>query len=241
MKKIKTILFAFLVMGMLTTPVLAQDFGVLNQITDRVTPEGDNGKIVQVIVAETNEEGQVAFPKYSKTELVEVTASKGTLTGDPEEVEYGDTSYYLATFDEKGAEVEFTVTLTKEGLYVGKKAKLGDTFPNGAITVEHKVTNTSPNTIASYGVTVVAPEGKELLNIVDYDAEDPFTYAVEEGRPVGGYDFEEVKPGKEVKLALNFYAPQKQHTVMIWAFSAVISVAFMLKNKDLLKGKPAQE
>lgn len=241
MKKIKIILFAFVIMGLFTTNVYAADFGVLNSVKDTVVPEGENAKIIQRITAETNEKGEVAFPLYSKSELLDVKADKGTVLVGPEVVEYGDQSYYLLGFQEKEAEVQFTVTMTKKGVYKGKSAKLGDTFPNGAITVEHKVINSSPNTILSYTASLATPKGKELLNIVGYDAEEAFTIGEEEGDVIGGFDFEEVAPGQEVKLAINLYQPQRVHSIMIWVLSGLISVAFMLKSKDLLKGKAVKE
>lgn len=139
----------------------------------------------------------------------------------------------------KNSQVIFEVDMNKEGVYKGKKAKLGDTFPAGVLTIEHKVVNTSPNAIKSYSVKIAAPKEKELLNIVDYDAEEAFNVTERDGYVFGGFDFGDISSGKETKLAINIFSALKTHTILVWVAAGILSAAFMVKNKELLKGKKA--
>lgn len=239
MKKAIIVMLALLAVSMFSSTAYAMEFGSLESVQDTLTPDGKDAIISQQITAVTNENGEVAFPLYSKTEIISIDADKGSILEDPKVIEYGDHKFNVVVFSEKESEVSFKVTIKKTGVYEGKKAKLGDTFPSGALTIEHKAVNSSPNTIKSYSIKIAAPEGKELLNIVGYDAEEAFGITQEDGQVFGGFDFEEVDAGQEVKLAINIFSPMKIHSTLVWILSGLISVAFMLKNRDLLKGKAA--
>lgn len=239
MKKAIIVMLALLAVSVFSGTAYAMDFGSLESVQDTVIPDGTDAVIKQKITAVTNENGEIAFPLYSKSEIMGIEADKGIIVENPKVVEYGDNKFNVVVFSEKESEVSFNVIIKKPGIYEGKKAKLGDTFPSGAKTIEYKVVNTSPIAIKSFSVKMAAPEGKELLNIVGYDAEEAFGITQEEGMAFGGFDFEEVAAGKEVKLAINIFSPMKIHSTLVWILSALISAAFMFKNKDLLKGKAA--
>ena len=241
MKKAIIVMLALLAVSVFSSTAYAMDFGSLESVQDTLTPDGKDAIIHQKITAVTNENGEIAFPLYSKTEMISIESEKGSILEAPKTVEYGDHKFNVVVFSEKEAEVSFEVIIRKAGVYTGKKAKLGDTFPSGALTIEHKVVNSSPNAIKSYSVKMAAPEGKELLNIVGYDAEEAFGITKEDGTVFGGFDFEEVDAGQEVKLAINIFSPMKIHSTLVWILSGLISVAFMVKNKDLLKGKAAMQ
>jgi len=215
------------------------DLGKLKKVEDTLIPDGKNAIILQRITAVTNENGEVAFPSYSKSKISKVEAIKGSIVEKQKKVEYGDQKYNLIVFNEKKSEVTFEVTMNKEGVYKGKTAKLGDTFPSGVLTIEHKAVNTSPNAIESYSAKIAAPKGKELLNIVDYDAEEAFNITEENGYIFGGFDFGDINAGKESKLAINIFSPLKTHVTLVWVAAVILSAAFMIKNKELLKGKKA--
>lgn len=241
MKKTFIIILALFIVSVFPSNAYGADFGSLESVQDTLIAEGEDALIHQKITAVTNAAGEIAFPLYSKTEIVSVKAEQGSIAVDPKVVEYGDNKFHVLTFNEKAAEVAFQVVIKKPGTYEGKKAKLGDTFPSGARTIEYKVVNSAPIAIKSYSVEIAAPEGKELLNIVGFDAEEAFTITQKEGKTFGGFDFEEVAAGKEVKLAINIFSPMKIHSTLVWILSILISVAFMIKNKDLLKRKdPSQ-
>lgn len=237
MKKAIIVMLALLAVSMFSSTAYAMEFGTIESIQDILTPDGNDAVIHQKITAVTNADGEVAFPLYSKTEMVGIEALKGSISEQTKVLEFGDNKFNVVVFNEKEAEVSFEAVIRKTGTYEGKKAKLGDTFPSGAKTIEYKVMNTSPVAIKSYSVKMAAPEGKELLNIVGYDAEEAFGITQEDGITFGGFDFEEVAAGKEVKLAINIFSPMKIHSTLVWILSVLISAAFMLKNKDLLKGK----
>lgn len=239
MKKAIIVMLAILAVSVFSSTAYAMEFGSLESVQDTLIPDGKDAVIHQKITAVTNANGEVAFPLYSKTEMVSIEAEKGSIVGNPEVVEYGDNKFNVVTFNEKESEVSFEVVVKKTGIYEGKKAKLGDTFPSGAKSIEYKVVNSSPVAIKSYSVKMATPEGKELLNIVGYDAEEAFGITREDGMAFGGFDFEEVAAGKEVKLAINIFSPMKIHSTLVWILSILISAAFMFKNKDLLKGKAA--
>lgn len=241
MKKTYIILLAVFMVSIFAGNAYAADFGSLESIQDTIIAEGEDALIHQKISAVTNADGEIAFPLYSKTEMVSLKAEKGSIAADAKVVEYGDTKFHVLTFNEKESEVSFEVVIKKAGTYEGKKAKLGDTFPSGARTIEYKVVNSAPIAIKSYSAEIAAPEGKELLNIVGFDAEEAFTVTQQEGKTFGGFDFEEVAAGKEVKLAINIFSPMKIHSTLVWILSILISVAFMFKNKDLLKGKDTMQ
>ncbi|GAA0725154.1 hypothetical protein GCM10008905_20020 [Clostridium malenominatum] len=239
MKKRIFSLIAVVFICIFSNTAYAMDLGKLEKVEDTLTPDGKNAIISQKITAVTNDNGEVAFPLYSKSKILKVEAIKGSIAEKQKTVEYGDQKYNLIIFNEKRSEVTFEVTMNKEGLYEGKKAKLGDTFPSGALTIEHKVVNTSPNAIKSYSAKIAAPKGKELLNIVNYDAEEAFDITEKDGYVFGGFDFEGISAGQETKLAINIFSPLKTHVMVVWVAAVILSVAFMVKNKDLLKGKKA--
>lgn len=217
----------------------AMDLGKLEKVEDTLIPDGKNAIIIQQINAVTNDKGEVAFPLYSKSKVLKVEAQKGSILDNLKTVEYGDQKYNLIVFNEKNTEVTFVVTMNKEGVYEGKKAKLGDTFPSGVLTIEHKVVNTSPNDIKAYSAKISVPKGKELLNIVDYDAKKPFNITKKDGYVLAGFDFGGISAGEEAKLAINIFSPKKAHVTLVWIAAIILSVAFMIKNKELLKSKKA--
>jgi hypothetical protein len=227
-------LLAFVFICLFSSTAHAADLGKLDKVEDILTPDGKNAVILQKITAVTNERGEVAFPLYSKSKIVKVEAKKGSILENQKTIEYGDQKYNLIVFNEKKSEVAFEVTMNKEDIYTGKKAKLGDTFPSGVLTIEHKVVNTSPNAIKSYSAKIAAPKGQELLNIVGYDAEEAFSITEKDGYVFGGFDFEEISAGKESKLAVNIFSPMKVHIAVVWAAAVILSAAFMYKNKHLL-------
>lgn len=239
MKKIIFSLLAVVFICIFSTTAYAMDLGKLDKVEDTLIPDGKDAIISQKITAVTNEKGEVAFPLYSKSKILKVEAIKGSIVENQKKVEYGDQKYNLIVFNEKNSDVIFEVTMNKEGVYEGKKAKLGDTFPGGALKIEYKATNTSPNAIKSYSVRIAVPKGKELLNIVDYDPEEAFTITEKDGYVFGGFDFEDISAGKETKLAINVLSSQKKHVTLVWVAGVIISAAFMVKNKELLKGKKA--
>jgi hypothetical protein len=239
MKKIIFSLLAVVFICIFSSTAYAMDLGKLEKVEDTLIPDGKNAIISQKITAVTNDKGEVAFPLYSKSKIVKVEATKGSIFEKEKTVEYGDQKYNLIVFNEKKSEVVFEVTMNKEGVYEGKKAKLGDTFPSGVLTIEHKVVNTSPNAIKAYSAKIAAPKGKELLNIVDYDAEKAFNITEKDGYVFGGFNFEGISAGKETKLAINIFSPLKMHVILVWVVAVILSVAFMVKNKELLKGKKA--
>lgn len=237
MKKMMFALVAIVFTCIFSSTAYAMDFGKLEKVEDTLIPDGNDAVISQKITAITNDKGQVAFPLYSKSKILKVEATKGTIIEKQKKVEYGDQKYNLITFNDKKSEVVFEVVMDKENVYKGKKAKLGDTFPGGVVTIEHKVTNNSPNDIKSYSIKIAAPKGKELLNIVDFDAKKEFNVSEKDGYVFGGFNFGDVKAGKESKLSINVFSPLKTHGILVWTLTIILSVFFMIKNKDLLKGK----
>lgn len=239
MKKIIFPLLAVVFICIFSSTAYAMDLGKLEKVEDTLIPNGKNAIISQKITAVTNDKGEVAFPLYSKSKILKVEAIKGGILEKQKTIEYGDQKYNLIVFNEKNSEVIFEVAMNKEGVYEGKKAKLGDTFPSGVLTIEHKFVNTSPNAIKSYSAKIAAPKGKELLNIVDYDAEKAFNITEKDGYVFGGFDFGGISSGKETKLAINIFSPLKTHVTLVWVAAIILSAAFMVKNKELLKGKKA--
>lgn len=239
MKKTIFSLIAVVFICIFSSTAYAMDLGKLDKVEDTLIPDGKNAIITQKITAVTNENGEVAFPLYSKSKILKVEAIKGSIFEKEKKVEYGDQKYNLIVFNEKKSEVIFKVTMNKEGVYEGKSAKLGDTFPSGVLTIEHKAVNTSPNAIKAYSAKIAAPKGKELLNIVDYDAEEAFSVTKEDGYVFGGFDFGGINAGKETKLSINILSPQKTHVTLVWVAAVILSIAFMVKNKELLKAKKA--
>lgn len=235
MKKKKFSLLTAAIICLLSTNVYAADLGKLEKVEDKLIPNGKNAIISQKITAVTNDKGQVAFSLYKKSEIVKVEATKGNIVEKVQKVENGDQKYNVIVFDEKKSEVSFEVTINKEGGYEGKSAKLGDTYPGGVSTVEYKVANTSPNAIKAYSAQIAVPKGKELLNIVDYDPEKAFSIVEKDGYVFGGFNFESIDAGKETKLAINILEPKKTYAIVVWAAAAILSIAFMIKNKHLLK------
>lgn len=239
MKKMIFALLAVVFTCIVSVNAYAVDLGKLEKVEDTLIPDGKNAIISQKITAVTNDKGEVAFPLYSKSKISKVESIKGNISEKQKKVEYGDEKYNLIVFKEKNSQVIFQVSMNKENGYKGKKAKIGDTFPGGALAIEHKVVNTSPNTIKSYSTKIAVPKGKELLNIVGYDAKKDFKVTEENGYIFGGFDFGSVNSGKETKFAINTFSPLKVHRILVWVGAVVLSVAFMLKNKHLLKGKKA--
>lgn len=233
-KKICSLLTAAFIC-LFSSNVYAADLGKLDKVEDVVIPDGKNAIISQSITAVTNDQGEVAFPLYKKTEIVNVEVTKGSIVEEPKEVDNGDQKYNVIVFNEKESEVTFVVTMNKEEGYKGKEAKLGETFPGDVLAIEHKVVNTSPNTIKSYSAKIATPKGKELLNIVNYDPEEAFSITEEDGYVFGGFDFKTIDPGKESKLAINVASPKKTYVILVWVVGVILSVAFMTKNKHLLK------
>lgn len=239
MKKIIFSLAVVVFISIFSSTVYAMELGKLEKVEDTLIPDGKNSIIIQQINAVTNDKGEVAFPLYSKSKVLKVEIIKGSVLDNIKTVEYGDQKYNLIVFNEKNSEVTFGVTMNKEGVYEGKKAKLGDTFPSGVLTIEHKVVNSSPNAIKAYSAKIAAPKGRELLNIVDYDAEKAFNITEKDGYVFGGFDFGSISAGKETKLAINIFSPMKIHVTLVWIAAIILSAAFMIKNKELLKGKKA--
>jgi hypothetical protein len=234
MKKTIFSLLAFVFICLFSSTAQAADLGKLDKVEDLVIPDGKNAVILQKITAVTNDKGEIAFPLYSKSKITKVAATKGSIAENQKTIENGNQKYNLIVFNEKKAEVTFEVTMNKESVYDGKKAKLGDTFPDGVLTIENKVVNTSPNDIKSYSAKMAVPKGKELLNIVDFDAGKAFSITEKDGYVFGGFDFGAITSGKETKLAINIFTPLKTHVALVWVGSIVISIAFMIKNKHLL-------
>lgn len=237
----KKIIFTLLVVFtcIFSSTAYAMDLGNLEKVEDTLIPDGKNAIISQKITAVTNDKGEVAFPLYSKSKILKVEAIKGSIFKNQKTVEYGDQKYNLIVFNEKNSQVVFEVAMNKDGVYKSKKAKLGDTFPAGVLTIEHKVENTSPNDIKSYSAKIATPKAKQLLNIVDYDAKKAFNITEKDGYVFGGFDFGDISSGKETKLAINIFSPLKAHATLVWVAAVILSVAFMMKNKELLKGKKA--
>jgi hypothetical protein len=239
MKKKKFALLTAALICLLSSNVYAADLGKLDKVEDILIPDGKNAVIVQKITAVTNDKGEVAFPLYSKSKISKVEAKKGSIAENQKTVENGNQKYNLIVFNEKKAEVAFEVTMNKESVYEGKKAKLGDTYPDGVLNIENKLVNTSPNDIKAYSAKMAVPKGKELLNIVDFDAGKAFSITETDGYVFGGFDFGTISSGKETKLAINIFSPLKTHAALVWVAAVIISAVFMIKNKELLKGKKA--
>ncbi|MFT4105455.1 MAG: hypothetical protein QM657_06795 [Lacrimispora sp.] len=242
MKKISYILCLSLFVTLAAAQAAyAGDDGKVSSLEDRITPEGKDAVITQIINAKTNASGEVSFPMWKKTEVESVTATSGTLASDHiEERTDGDQVYHLAVFNEKEAEVSFQVVLRGEGFYEGEEADLGDTYPGNAMTFSFKTKNNTPLTIDSYIMKIAVPKEKELLSIVDYSDKKPYTITSEDGYTFGGYDFGEVAPGKESKLAINVFVRKSSSAIFLWVIIAVLSAGYMYRNLDLLK-KPVKK
>jgi hypothetical protein len=240
MKTIKKVSY-ILCLGLLATLGAVQTSyaggtGKIVSMEDRVTPDGEDGIITQTIHAVTNESGEVSFPIWKDAAIESIKAASGTLTMDKvtEEAD-GDQSYYLVRFEEKETEVSFQVALRGEGFYIGEDADLGGTYPGNAKELSFKSKNTTPVSIDSYQMKIAVPEGKELLNIVDYSDTKPFSITREEGYTFGGFDFGKLTPGKESKLAINVFSQKRGSSVFLWVVIILLSAGFMYRNLDLLK------
>ncbi|WP_367569271.1 hypothetical protein [Lacrimispora sp.] len=242
MKKFSYILCSCLFFTLAAAQIAyAGDDGKVTSMEDRITPDGEDGIITQMINAKTNASGEVFFPIWKGTDIESVKAVSGTLsTEDIKEETNGDQTYYLAMFDEKETDVSFQVVLRGKGFYEGEDADLGDTYPGNAKELSFKVKNATPITIGSYRMKIAVPEEKQLLNIVDYSDKKPYTITSEEGYTFGGYDFGEVSPGKESKLAINVFIPKKGSSIFLWVIIVVLSAGYMYRNLDLLK-KPVNQ
>lgn len=234
----KKTIFSLLVVGLillLSGTAYATELGELEKVEDQLSPDGKDAIILQKVTAVTNDKGEVAFPFYEDGEVLKVEAVQGSIAQEVQQVEYGDKKYNLIVFNEKAAEVVFTVTMKLADAYEGEEADLGDTFPSGALEIKFKAVNTSPNDIGSYSARIAVPQGKELLNIVDYDAEEAFSISEQDGYVFGGFDFDSIAAGEEAELAINIFSPRKAHIIVVWIGAVIISVAFMLKNRKLLR------
>lgn len=212
----------------------AMDFGELISVEDKVIPSGENATITQRIDARTDTEGEVAFPAYKNSQIENVDVLGGTLLKEPEERKIGDKKYYVIAFDEKESEVSFIVTLSQEGTYEGDEADLGDTFPKDVVEIEYKAVNTSPLNIGKYSAQIAVPEGKQLLNIIGYNAKKPYSIIKADGYIFGKYDFGSIDAGEEVKLAINIYNQSNKSVIGVWVSIIIISIFFMFKNRYLL-------
>lgn len=212
----------------------AMDLGKLEKVEDKLIPDGKNAIISQKITAVTNDKGEVAFPSYEDSEILKVEAATGNIVQSPKVDKYGDKSYNVIVFDEKNSEVNFEVSIRQEDIYEGEEADLGDTFPGGALEIKYEAVNTSPNDIKSYSARIAVPQGKELLNIVDYNPKKAFNIAEEDGYVFGEYHFKGIDAGEEAELAINIYSPKKTRIIAVWIGAIIISMAFMAKNKHLL-------
>ena len=217
------------------------DTGNVVSMEDRITPDGEDGIITQIINAKTNASGEVIFPIWKDASIESIKAISGTLAWEEVKEEAdGDQTYYLAVFDEKEKEVSFQVVLRGKGLYAGEDADLGDTYPGNARELSFKSKNTTPLSIGSYQMKIAVPKGKELLNIVDYSDKKPFTITSEDGYTFGGFDFGKITPGKESKLAINVFSKKSGSSAFLWIIIVILSAGFMYRNLDLLK-KPANK
>lgn len=235
MRKILQSLFLITVLCLSYGTVYASDFGSISSIDDQIVPDGENAIIYQSVSAVTNDAGEVSIPFNKKNEIVEVNAISGNISSMPQTVEVGDNKYQTLVFEEKNSDVAFMLVMQQEGFYVGEEADLGDTFPKDALELSYKFQNNTPINIGSYSLKIAAPKETELLNIVDYSAKKAFSITKENENIYGGFDFGKLVSGKEVKLAINVYTPNKGKNMLLIIGAILISVAYMLKNKDLLK------
>lgn len=234
MKKIMMNIMVVAIIFTLSSFVFASEMGEIVEITDIVKPDGENAIITQTIDAITSAEGTVIFPVYKDSEIIAVSADLGTLESDPELITYGDMKYYAINFEEHDAEVKFTVSLSKAGVYIYDEADLGDTFPSDALVFAYKIVNSSPIEIGKYTAKVAVPKNKELMNIVDFNAKKP--YAIEEfdGYVFGTYNFKSLDSGEEAELEINVYEPSKGTITLIWSVCILISILYLLKSRYLL-------
>lgn len=239
MKKLRIFAVLLLTFSMLWTPVLAEGLSGITRIEDQVVPQGEHAVLNQSVTATTNELGQIVFPFNKKAELIQVTATTGTILSMPEKTELGDLSYYTMSFQEKETEVSVVASFRLESQYVGEEADLGETLPNDVIEVGYKFRNTTPVDIAAYQLKMGVPAERELLNIVDFSDKKPFSIETTDGQVFGGFDFAEVKSGKEVKFAMNLFRRNPIHGTVIVVLGLVLSAAFMWKNRDLLQKQAA--
>lgn len=236
MKKLLTILIALMVLVPSSMPVFAADkVGKIISIDDVITKDSENANIKENIKAITDSNGNIYFPCYKNSKINEVTIEKGTKNGDVKVIKNGDIKYNSLNFKEKNEEVIFNLDITQEKTYVEEKAKIGNTVPGGVKLIQFKGKNDSPLNIDNYTVSLAAPKGYELLNIVDFNAEKPYKVFEKDGKNFGSFVFGKIKSGSEIKFSINVYKKNKVFNYVVWGFAIVISILFMIKNKDLLK------
>ncbi|SFC94042.1 hypothetical protein [Clostridium uliginosum] len=236
MKKLLTVLLALTLIILPAEQVFAADKdGKLISIEDVITKNGENANIKESITAITDSNGKVDFPSYKDSKINKITIENGTQNGDVELIKNGDIEYNSLNFTEKNKEVKFSIEIIQEKTYVEKAAKIGSTFPQNVKLIEFKEKNNSPLNIENYTINLAAPNGYELLHIVDFNPEKQYEVFQKDGQTFGKFEFKKVKCGSDMKLSINVYNKNKTFNYIVWALAIVISILFMIKNRDLLE------
>ncbi|GAA0076741.1 hypothetical protein UT300005_11190 [Clostridium sp. CTA-5] len=235
MKKLLTILLALTLVTSSSAPVFATDNDAkLVSVEDVITKDGENANIKESIKSITDSNGNIYFPAYKDSKIDKVIIENGTQNGNVELIKNGDMEYNLLNFKEKNEEVTFDIEIIQEKTYVEKKAKVGNTLPQNINMIEFKEKNSSPLNIENYTISLAAPDGDELLNIVNFDPEKKYEIFEKDGKTFGKYAFGKIKSGSDMRLAINIYNKNKTFNYIVWAIAIIISIFFMVKNKDLL-------
>ena len=220
--------------GLFSATAFADDLGSIERIADTVTPNGENGRIVSLVQATTDEAGRLALPQYEDAVLEQITASTGTLQGQPQPVSEGQNTYLVAQFAENGAAVELRLEWAQEGTYELGKAKTKDTAPGGLKCVTYSMVNTTPLEVGDYSADVAVPEGWELEAIVDYDAEEDFATYSENGVKFARQGFGSLPIGGEGKIKVNVSQQAPWFAIAMWAVTLVVSGWFLYVNRSML-------
>ncbi|WP_252236594.1 hypothetical protein [Clostridium sp. CH2] len=235
MKKLLTIVLVLTLVTSSSVPVFAADKDAkLVSIEDVITKDGENANIKESIKAITDSNGNIYFPSYKDSKINKITIENGTQNGNVELIKNGDIEYNSLNFKEKNTEVTFDLEIIQEKTYVEKGAKIGSTFPKNINMIEFKDKNNSPLNIENYTINLAAPIGYELLNIVNFDPEKEYEVFEKDRKIFGKYAFGKIKSGSDMKLAINIYNKNKTFNYIVWGMAIIISILFMVKNKDLL-------
>ncbi len=236
MKKLLTILLALTLIVSASESAFAAGKEVkLVSIDDIITKDGKNANIKESIKAITDSNGNIYFPSYKNSIINKITVEEGTQNGDIKLIKNGDIEYNSLNFKEKNKKVKFFLEITQEKTYVEKKAKIGNTFPQNVKLIDFTGKNTSPLNIENYTVSLAAPKGYEILNIVGFNSEKQYKVFEKDGKIFGSYVLGKIKSGSEMKFSINVYNKNKNFNYIVWVLAIVISISFMVKNKDLLQ------
>lgn len=203
MKKLMTILLALtLIFLSLGSAFAADKEAKLVSIDDVITKDGKNANIKESIKAITDSRGNIYFPSHKNGTINKITVEEGTQNGNINLIKNGDIEYNSLNFKEKNKEVKLFLEITQEETYIEKKAKIGNTFPQNVKLIDFKGRNASPLNIENYTVSLAAPKGYELLNVVEFDPEKKYRIFEKDGETFGSYVFGKIKSGDEIKFQL---------------------------------------